>query len=136
MKTLRQFQFLFQDRDHRVNADRDPYLGLHRVGRVAEEGFHSQVSLDPPEEEFHLPPRFVELADGLCRHIHVVGEEDQGTLAFLVVETDAPQSLQVILARVVTTKDSDVIAANALLAGDALRAMPDETRLFLARMTK
>ena len=45
-----QLEFLVQDGNEHVNADCDPHLGLHCVGRSAEEVFDAQVLFDPAEE--------------------------------------------------------------------------------------
>jgi len=70
-----QFEFLVQDGNEHVNADCDPDLGLHRVGRSAEEVFDAQVLFDPAEEELDLPAVLVKRGDGRGRHLEMIGEK-------------------------------------------------------------
>src|SRR3990170_3669145 len=53
-------QFLFDDGDEHVDADRDPDLRLHGVVGRAVESFDSQMLLDPFEEQLDLPTALVE----------------------------------------------------------------------------
>ena len=46
-----------QNSDELVNADGDPRLGLHCVGRSVEEVFDAEVLFDPAEKELDLPGR-------------------------------------------------------------------------------
>jgi len=94
------------------------------------------VLLDPLEEEFHLPARFVEFANDLRGQVHMIAQEDQGSLSFHVVETNAPQGVRVILPGVEAAEDSDVIAAKALLAVDGLRTVADEVQVVLGANDK
>ena len=63
VETLRQPEALLQDRDEHVHSDRNPDLGLHGVLGGAVEGLDPQVLLDTLEEEFHAPPRLVQVGD-------------------------------------------------------------------------
>jgi len=85
------------DRDQDVDRDGDPYLGLHRVLRRAEERLDPQMLLDPFEEELHPPPRPVEFGDGQRGKYEVVGEEDQGLVPFPVDILDAAQLVGIVL---------------------------------------
>ena len=60
-QTQLDLEFFLDDRNKNVNADRNPYLGLHRILFGAKEGFDSQILLDPFEEDFYLPAAFVKL---------------------------------------------------------------------------
>ena len=51
VETLRKPQALLEDRDEDVDTDRDPHLGLHRVGGRPIEGLDPQVLLDPVAPE-------------------------------------------------------------------------------------
>ena len=55
-----QLELLVKDRDHQIGADRNPDLGLHRVGARALVVFDSQVALAPAEER---------IAAGLRRNV-------------------------------------------------------------------
>jgi hypothetical protein len=55
-----QLELLVKDRDHKVGADRNPDLGLHRVGARAVVMFDSQVAFDPAEEQPDAPAKLVE----------------------------------------------------------------------------
>jgi len=89
-----QCEALANDGHEHVDADGDPDLSLDGVLRGAEEGFDSQMLLDPLEEQFHLPAAAIELGDRECRQLEVVGEEHE-RLALLGLEPNAPQRLGV-----------------------------------------
>ena len=89
-------KLLFEDGRQQVHADGDPDLGLHRVVRVAVEGFDSQMLLDPFEEQFDLPTTAVELRDRERRQDEVVRQEPQLAAMLHVVETDATQRLRIL----------------------------------------
>ena len=73
----RELELLVEDGHHEVNGDRNPDLGLHRIGARTEVVFDAQVAFDPFEEELDLPSRLVELGHGERRDLQVVGEEDK-----------------------------------------------------------
>ena len=79
-----ELELLVEDGHHEVNGDRNPDLGLHRIGAGAEVVFDAQVSFDPLEEEFDLPSRLVELGNGERRDLQIVCEEDQILFSLLV----------------------------------------------------
>jgi hypothetical protein len=56
-------QPLLDDGYQDVDRDGDPHLRLHGVLESSEERLDPQVLLDPPEEQFHLPPLLAEPAD-------------------------------------------------------------------------
>ena len=74
-------ELLVQDGDHDVSAHRDPDLGPHRVGAGAVVVFDAQVAFDPLEEEFDLPPGFVEQGHAQGGDPEVVGQEDEAAPA-------------------------------------------------------
>ena len=78
-------QLLFENGYEDIGADRDPYLGLHRIGRGAEERLDPQVLFDPLEEQLHLPAHLVELCDYVCGQRHVVGQKDEHWVEKIVV---------------------------------------------------
>ena len=57
-------ELLFDHCDQYIYADGDPDLCSYRVVRCSVECFDSQVLLDPFEEYFHAPTRFVKLCKG------------------------------------------------------------------------
>ena len=84
-----EIQTLLDDSDEHIDRDRDPYLGLDRVLRSAEERLDSEMLFDPLEEQFDLPALTIQLADCERGKRGIVGEKDQG-LALGVLEADAP----------------------------------------------
>ena len=52
-------QPLFEDGHKHVDRDGDPDLRPHRVWARSDEPLDAQMLLDPFEEEFDSPPRFV-----------------------------------------------------------------------------
>jgi hypothetical protein len=84
-----QLELLVEDRDHQICADRDPYLGLHRVGAGSVVVLDSQVPLDPAEEQFDAPAHLVKHGDGECRDFEILGKEDE-RLACLRIEVFHP----------------------------------------------
>ena len=58
--------------------------------------------LDPFEEQFHLPARLVERADGGCRQREVIGDKDQRLAGFRILESDETQMFEIVLAAVDT----------------------------------
>jgi hypothetical protein len=40
------------------------------------------MPLDPPKEQFHRPTRLVDLSDGKCGQLEVVGEEYEALVGF------------------------------------------------------
>lgn len=76
---------------HEVNADCDPDLGAHGVLCGAEEGFDAQVLFDPFEEEFDLPPAFIDCCNGNSRQFEVVGKKDKSLSTMSIEKTDTPE---------------------------------------------
>ena len=79
---------LADDGHQHVDRHGNPDLGLHSVLAGPVEGLDSEVLLDPLEEQFHLPSRFVDLCDGDCRKREVVGEELESLPCFHVEIAD------------------------------------------------
>ena len=84
-----ELELLVEDGHHEVDGDRDPDLGLHRIGAGTEVVFDAEVTFDPFEEEFDLPSRLVELGYGERRDLQVVGEENK-MLGRLCIEVAHP----------------------------------------------
>jgi len=87
---------LIETGHHEVNTDGDPDLGAHGVFGSAEEGFDSQVLLDPFEEEFDLPAASVDRCDGQSRKLEVVGQENQSLSGSGIEVTDTPQPFRIV----------------------------------------
>ena len=70
-------QFCFESEigKEQIDAKRDPDLGQNRVGGSSKEGLDLQVLLDPLEEQLDLPSAAIQLGDGKCREIEVVGQK-------------------------------------------------------------
>ena len=71
-QTQLDFEFLLDNRYKNVNADSNPYLGLHCVLGSAEKCFDTQVLLDPFEEYFYLPATLVKPSNCQSRQNKVV----------------------------------------------------------------
>src|SRR5262245_37486485 len=79
-------EFLFDDRDEHVHADRDPDLGFYCIGASAIESLDSQMLFDPPEEQFDLPATLIELGNGQRRQLEVVRKKDESPLVLSIVK--------------------------------------------------
>src|SRR2546425_5160957 len=69
--------------------------------------------LDPPEEEFHLPARLVDLGDRKCRQHEVVSEKLQALVGFGIVETHAPQGVRIYFGGLDGGQNHRLIGSNA-----------------------
>src|SRR5207244_11113957 len=69
-----------------------------------------KVLLDPFEEQFNLPARLVERANGCCRQCKLVAQEDQCPGAFGVPQTDATQLIGIMLLAVVAVESDGLVA--------------------------
>ena len=103
-------QALFHDGNEHIDGYGDPDLGLHGILSGAIESLDPQMLLDPFEEQFDLPPAFVQLCDGQGRQDEVVGEEDKTFACFGVVELDSPDVIRVLLSGVETSENTGLIA--------------------------
>ena len=75
-------EFLLDDGDEHVNADRNPHLSLHRVVACPVKRFDMQVLFDPFEKQLDLPATFVELRDDQSGKLKIVGEEAEALSVF------------------------------------------------------
>ena len=91
MRRSIQFEALLDDSHQHIYGHGDPDLRLHGVHRGAVESLDAQMLLDPLEEQFDLPARLVQLADGHRWRAERVGQEDVRLLRLRILETDAPQ---------------------------------------------
>src|SRR5659263_267328 len=100
VEALLQMQPLLDDRHQDVDRDGDPHLRLHGVLGSSEERLDPKVLLDPPEEEFHLPPLLVEQGDALRGKSKIVRQENEFLLVQDVEEPDMkgqPECVKVAL---------------------------------------
>ena len=109
-----QFQLLVQDGDHYVNGDRNPDLRAHRVATVAEEVMDAQVLLDPPEEKFDLPAKFVQSGYAQGRNLKVVAEKHQVAFGFGIEVAHPAQRPREGVAGFGMCQFADLIAAQTL----------------------
>ena len=64
---------------------------------------------DPLEEEFDLPTVFVEVCDGLCGHVDVVGQEIEGFTGGFIIIFDTAQPFWIVLICVFSGQHDDLI---------------------------
>ena len=105
-------KFLAQDRHQHVNADGDPDLRLDRVVAGAEKVFDPQVLFDPLEEQLHPPAALVELGDGQCGQVEVIGQKDQRLAGVGVAITNPPESLGVMFDAFGKFQPDDLVAVD------------------------
>ena len=86
-----QLELLVKDRDYQIGADRNPDLGLHRVGARAVVMFDSQVAFDPAKEQLDAPAQLVEHGDRQSRNFQVVGQKHELFSGLQIHIFDAPQ---------------------------------------------
>lgn len=106
-----QLQVFLHDGHEHIDADRDPDLRLHRVGRRAVERLDPQVLLDPFEEQFHLPATLVELGDGHGREREAVREEDEPLAGLGIDIADTPERIRILSRGLWTGQHDGLIAA-------------------------
>jgi len=80
-----------KDCDHQIGADRDPDLGLYRVGARAVVMLDSQVAFDPSKEQLDALSQLVEHGNRQSRNFQVVDQEDQLFAGFRIVVSDFPK---------------------------------------------
>ena len=72
-----QAEFLFHDGYQHINADGDPYLGLHRVGCGAIKRFDPEMLLDPFEKQFDQSTTLVQPGYRPGRKLEIVGQKEE-----------------------------------------------------------
>jgi hypothetical protein len=87
--------------------------------------------LDPPEEEFDLPPLLVEQGDALRGKGEIVGQENQFLLVLDVEESDATEFVGVMLGRVDARQGDGLIGTHPgrLVDGLGIHATIPQIRL-------
>ena len=117
---------LFDDGNEHVHGDGDPDLSFDRILGSAIEGFDPQMLFDPLEEDFDLPPAFVEFRNGGGRQGEMVGKKDESFVLAGIVEADAPELLRIILFCVEAVQGNDLVALKARGFVDRLGIEPFE----------
>ena len=74
-----------------IGTHRNPDLGQHRISGRAEKGLDLEILLDALEEQLDLPPRFVNVSDGLCRQAEMVGQKHVMLTSLRIAVTNAAQ---------------------------------------------
>jgi len=127
----RQFQLLVKDGHHEVNAHRDPYLGLHRVGARPVVMLDAQMAFDPAEEQFDAPAQPVKLGHGQRRNAQVVGEKDQVLSGLLVAVSHLAQERREVRPGFGQSGFADLVAANSSREIHRQGALPGEAQILL-----
>ena len=131
VKRSRHFKFLVQDGNERVSAHRDPDLGLHRIGRDAEELLDAQVLFDIANEPSKARHNAVGGPDGGAqRHqqfdlptIQINRCRTYGVHAFLdTSQTLSPDQLRKAHADQVLSA-TEVSRANVVALGQAIQRL-------------
>ena len=81
---------LFGDRHQKVGAYCRPHLAVNRITRPTKKVADTQVLFDPFEEQFNLPPVFVEIADEFRLYLEIIGQENKGTTLLNIATANAP----------------------------------------------
>jgi len=108
-----QLELLVKDRNHQVGAHRDPDLCLHCVGTRLIEMLDAQMSFDPTEEQLDTPPHLVKHGHSKSWDFQVVGQEDEFSGSFRIVEFDPSQEGSERLPRFFECRFSNMVAAQA-----------------------
>lgn len=90
-----QAEALPDDGHEHINRNSDPDVGFQGILAGTVERFDSQKVLDSSEEQFHLSAEFVNLRDGQCGKLEIVGEELEPLVGFGLKVGDAPQRIRV-----------------------------------------
>ena len=101
------------DCSQKINADRDPDLGLDRVGRSSVKSFDPQMSLDPFEEQFYSPTQAVDIRYGLGLEVKVVGQEKKSFVSFGVEVPYSAEGFGIILFGLRSGQRDDLVALHS-----------------------
>ena len=88
-------------------------LGLHGVLQGPEERLDPKMLLDPPKEQFHLPPLFVKQGDALRGKGEIVGQENQVLFVLEVEEPDPAEFVGVMLNHVDSRQGDGLVGTHA-----------------------
>ena len=100
------------------------------------ERFDAEVLLAPFEGQLHLPSTPVEVGNREGGERKIVGEKDQGLVAFGIVVLEAPQFFGVIPTGVNSPEQNGLIAVQARLLVDGMGIKPTELKIRLASNDK
>ena len=89
-------EFLLDDGDEHVNADRDPHLSLHRVVARPVKGFDMQVLFDPFEEQFDLPTLLVKRGNDGGGQCKIVRQKYEPLSSLRIAKANTPQMLRIV----------------------------------------
>ena len=131
MQTALQRQPLLDDGHQHVNGHRNPDLSFDGILAISVKGLDPQVLLDPLEEEFHLPARPIEQADGESRQVEVVGEEPKKTILFGIVKVNPAERVRVMLPGGGGSQDNSMIGSKSGRGVAVARVAPTELDTFL-----
>src|SRR6516225_10714586 len=73
-----------------------------------------QVLFDPRKKQLDIPAIFIESTDGCSRQHALVGKKQQRLAGLWVLESDAPQMLRIVLARLDAREHDGLITDNAV----------------------
>ena len=73
-------EVMFNDGNETVGDDGDMNLYAHCIFGFSPETLDLEVLFDPFEEQFHLPPIFIEQGDVLCTEVEVVRIVDEASM--------------------------------------------------------
>ena len=124
-----QLELFVKDRDHQIGADRNPDLGLHRVGARAVVMFDSQVAFDPAKEQLDAPAQLVEHGDCQSRNFQVVGQKHELFSSLQIHRFDAPQQNWKGFARPLKRRLANMVAAQSRQSIHRHRVVPRELKI-------
>jgi hypothetical protein len=129
-------KFLSDDGDQHVNADGDPYLGLHGVVAGAVKALDAQVLFDPAEEQFDLRALGVKLRDGQRGKFEVVGEKNKQAVVGRVVKFDAAKFGRIIAPSIEPGGAHGLVAAHTGAEVDRMGIEPGQALSLLGPRDK
>ena len=71
------------------------------------------MTLDPFEEQFHLPLTFVDIGNGIGADRKIVGQENKALVSLGIEESHSAQRFGIILFGLRPCQSNDLIALNA-----------------------
>gem|GEM_PF-4617418 len=98
---------------YQISADRCPDMDVDGIFRLPPKFLYGQVLLNPFEEGLYLPFVAVEFGDFESGHFHVVGQEKEIDIAFLVMVFHEPKGSGVELFRPMPIKSHGSICSQS-----------------------
>lgn len=124
------------DGDHKIDADGDPDLSLHRVGTRPVVMFDAQVPLDPAEEQLDPPTQAIKCCDGQCRNEQIVCQENQIAPGLRVEVSHLAEKQWKVLSGFCPGRFSYLVAAQSRLHVHRLRALPGKPEIVFGSRNK